>query len=91
MSPGRYAGGSGLLASSGRQPIERAHDRADRVGGHPRVDRGGVELGVPEQHLDHADVDVLLEQVGGEAVAQRVRRHPLLDLGQRARRHARHD
>ena len=34
-----------------------------------------------EQHLDDADVDVLLEQVGGEAVPQRVRRHPLLDPG----------
>jgi hypothetical protein len=23
---------------------------------------------VPEQHLDHSDIDVLFEQVGGEAV-----------------------
>ena len=31
------------------------------------------------QDLDHADIDVLLQQVGGEAVAERVWRHVLLD------------
>jgi hypothetical protein len=35
-----------------------------------------------EQHLDDADVNVLLEQVGGKAVAQGVQRHGLIDLGQ---------
>jgi hypothetical protein len=30
---------------------------------------------VPQQHLDHADIDILLQQVGGEAMAQRVGRH----------------
>jgi hypothetical protein len=29
-----------------------------------------------EQDLNHANVDVLLQQMGSEAVAQRVRRHP---------------
>jgi hypothetical protein len=38
--------GLGPSGDQGRQAIERAHDPADRVGGHPRVDRGGVELGV---------------------------------------------
>jgi len=41
------------------------------VGCHLRVARRGVELGMPEQDLDHANVDVLLEQMGGEAVAVR--------------------
>jgi hypothetical protein len=36
---------------------------------------------VPEQHLNDADIDVLLEQMGREAVAQRVRRDPLGDVG----------
>jgi len=31
--------------------------------------------------LDHSNIDVLLEQVRREAVAQGVRRHPLGDLG----------
>jgi hypothetical protein len=34
---------------------------------------------VPEQHLDHADVDLLFEQVGGEAVPERVERDALVD------------
>src|SRR5689334_24526789 len=33
------------------------------------------------QALDHADVDVLLQQVGREAVAQHMRRDPLGDPG----------
>ena len=38
----------GLPVGSGVEPIERAHHRADRVGGDPRVERGGVELGVAQ-------------------------------------------
>jgi len=34
---------------------------------------------VTEQHLDYPNVGVLFEQMGGEAVPQRVRRHVLLD------------
>jgi hypothetical protein len=36
---------------------------------------------VTEQDLDDADVGVLFQEVGGEAVPQRVHRHPLLDPG----------
>src|SRR6267154_5815639 len=77
------------LASAGRpnlleldrDMLQRAHDLADRLGGDPGIERRGVELGVTEQHLDDADIDVLLEQMGGEAVPERVRRHPLVDPG----------
>ena len=48
--------------------IERADDLADRFGGNPCVERRRVKLGVTEQNLDHADVDVLLEQMRGKAV-----------------------
>jgi hypothetical protein len=34
-----------------------------------------------EQDLDHPDIDVLLEQVSGEAVPQGVERYALVDLG----------
>ena len=61
--------------------LERARHRPDRLGGDAGVERGRIQLGVPEQNLDDANIDILLEQVGGKAVAQRVRRHPLLDLG----------
>ena len=41
------------------------------------VDLGGGEVGVAEHLLDRAEVGAALEQVGGEAVAERVRRDPL--------------
>ena len=75
------AGGSTSPRAQRREALERAHDLADRLGGDAGVERRGVELGVPEQHLDHPDIDVLLEQMGGEAVPQGVRRHALVDLG----------
>ena len=34
-----------------------------------------------EQRLDDADIDTVLEQVGGEAVAQGVRADALVDIG----------
>ena len=43
----------------------------------PGVEGGVVQLGVTEQRIDHPDVDVVLEKVGGEAVAQRVWISPL--------------
>ena len=67
-------------AYAGWQHLQRADHLAQDLGGHVRVDRRGLELLVPEQDLDHADVDLLLQQVGGEAVAQRVHRHALVDL-----------
>ena len=48
------------------QPLPRALDVADRIDGDAGVERGRLELGVSEQHLDHANVNVLLEQMGGD-------------------------
>src|SRR5580693_8319146 len=59
-----------------RQPIERAHHRAQHVGGDVGIARGGVELGMTEQHLDHPHVDIALQEMRGERVAQRMRRDP---------------
>src|SRR3954451_25284612 len=66
----------------GGEMLERAGDLAERLEGDTGVERRRVELLVPEQHLDDADVGLLLEQVGGEAVPQRVQRNRLVDLGQ---------
>src|SRR6266849_7328116 len=63
-----------------RDVLQRAHDLADRLGGDAGIERRGVELGVTEQHLDDADIDVLLEQMGSEAVPQGVQRDALVDL-----------
>src|SRR5258707_1674197 len=61
--------------------LERARDVAERIEGDARIERRGIELLVPEQHLDHANVGLLLEQMRGEAVPQRVQGYGLLDLG----------
>ena len=66
----------GLLELS-RDAVERAHDLLDRLGGDARIERRGVELGMAEQDLDHPDIDVLLEQMGGKAVPQGVERYAL--------------
>src|SRR5207247_5860119 len=63
-----------------RDVLQRAHDLADRLGGDAGIERRGVELGMTEQHLDDADVDVLLKQVGGEAVPQGVQGDAPVDL-----------
>src|SRR5829696_8192837 len=67
-------------------PVERAHDGADGAGGDAGIERGGLELGMAEQHLVDANVDVLLQQMRGKAVSQRVRRHLLADPGGLCRR-----
>src|SRR6266850_669372 len=64
-----------------RDAVEWAHDLLDRLGGDAGIERRGVELGMAEQHLDHPDIDVLLEQVGGEAMPQAMERYALVDLG----------
>ena len=57
----------GLLELEG-DVLQRAHHLADGLGGDARIERRRVQLGVTEKHLNHSDIDVLLEQVGGEAV-----------------------
>ena len=37
-----------VLRCQRREPIQRAHDRADHVGGYLRVERGGIHPGMPE-------------------------------------------
>ena len=56
-------------ASGGRQVLQRADHLAQQIGGHVRVNAGRLQLGVAEQDLDHADVDLLFQQVRGEGMA----------------------
>ncbi len=54
---------------------------AQDLGGDVGVERCCLELLVSKQYPDHADIHLLFEQVGGEAVAQRVQRDLLVDAG----------
>ena len=56
----------------GEQQVERAGDLADRLDGDTGIERRGVELLVPEQHLNDSDVGLPFEQMRGEAMAQGV-------------------
>ncbi len=64
--PGHDAAGSGGRQGSRAELLQRALDRAQGGAGDTGVVRGGVELLVAQQHLDHADVDFLLQEMGGE-------------------------
>src|SRR3984885_14538708 len=55
-----------------REMFQRAQDLADRLGGDVSIERGRLKLRVTEQHLDDANIDFLLEQMGSEAVPQDV-------------------
>ena len=57
----RASSGRLVLLDLADEMIERAGDVADRSGGNLRVARRRVELGMSEQHLDHANIDVLLQ------------------------------
>src|SRR5712691_9046395 len=54
------------------QTVERTHRAADDLRRYARVVSGGGDLTVAEQHLDHADVGTVFQQVCGKAVSQRV-------------------
>ena len=59
--------------------LEGADSALDRLGGDMGITRRGAELGMTQQHLDHPHVRVGLQQVRGEAVAQRVQGRWLRD------------
>jgi hypothetical protein len=50
------------------QSLDRADHFAQNVGGHLCIERRGFKLLVPEQHLDHPDIHLLLQEVGGETM-----------------------
>jgi hypothetical protein len=56
---------AGLL---GDRVLQRTDHLAQQVGGHLGIEGGGVEFLGPEQHLNDPDVDLLFQQMRGEAV-----------------------
>ncbi|REE23573.1 hypothetical protein B0G71_6844 [Paraburkholderia sp. BL27I4N3] len=48
--------------------LQRTDHLAQQVGGDLRIECCRLQLLVPQQDLDHADVDLLLQQVGRKAV-----------------------
>src|SRR5271169_2285803 len=72
---------SGGRSYLGEQQVERAGDFANRLDGDTGIERRGVELLVAEQYLNDTDVGLPFEQMRGEAMAQGVNPHALIDPG----------
>ena len=81
MSATSRAGRSTRGYGAGLARLQWTDHLAQDLGGDLGIKRGGLKLLVAEQHLDHADIHLLFEQVGGEAVPQRVQGDLLVDAG----------
>jgi hypothetical protein len=73
MSATSTAGRDNGRASGGwlhlvQQQVERTRHLTNRLDGDAGVERRRVELFVSEQNLDDADIGLVLQQIGGEAV-----------------------
>src|ERR1700761_6630353 len=68
--------GSALAA----QLLQRTDHFAQQICCDLRIKRGRLQLLVAEQYLDDTDVDLLLQQMGRKAVAQRVHGDALVDI-----------
>jgi len=61
--------------------FERALDLPDQVDSNAGIARGRLDVPMPEQVLDDANVDALFKQVGRKTVSQRVDRDRLAQPG----------
>jgi len=82
----RSSGGRRASRQVEAEPLQRTGHVTDRVDGDAGVERRRLQLGVSQQHLNHANIDILFEQMRCEAVPQGVRRHALGDPGVARRR-----
>jgi hypothetical protein len=53
----------------GTQVLERADDLAQQISRDLGIERCRLQLLMPKQYLNDANIDLLFEQVGGEAVS----------------------
>ena len=60
--------GLDLRIRSPAECLQRADDLAQNLRGHLNIPCGSLQLLVPQHHLNHPDVDLLFQQVGGKAV-----------------------
>ena len=69
----------GSLVLWSRQPVERALDGGDRAGSDVEIARGRIQFLVTQEQLDLSDIGAVIEQMGGETVAQCMHRHVFPD------------
>ena len=51
------------------QGLDRTHHLTQNIGGHLGIQRRGLQLFVPEQHLDNPNIHLLFQQMRGKAVS----------------------
>src|SRR4030065_147056 len=73
------AGRCTTSALRGSPSLQGTDHGAQDFGGHRGIERGGLELLVAKQNLDHTDIDLLLQQVRGKAMAQGMHRDALVE------------
>src|SRR5207244_6001612 len=56
-------GGLGWWGLGDLQSFKRAFDLSDRVGRDPSIPSGGVNMSIPEQVLNHPNIDGMLQEV----------------------------
>ena len=61
------------------QPIQRAPDSRRALGQHVGIGHGGLEIGVPQELLQRADIHSVFEEVCREGMAERVTSGSLRD------------
>src|SRR5437660_9447628 len=81
---GGHENRQGRRDRAGRLPLRArvlGDDRLEPLAIHVGIDLRGGDVRVAQHRLHRAQVRAALEQVGGEAVAKRMRVDPLLDAG----------
>src|SRR5215813_10051034 len=66
------------------QEFKRALNLPDQVDRNARIARGRLDMPMPEQVLDYANIDTLLKEMGGKTMSQRVDGDRLTEPGRRA-------
>ena len=61
------------------QRLQWTDDLAQDIGGHLGIEGSRLKLLVPEQHLDHPDIDLLLQQMGGITLTVRPKSTIIVD------------
>src|SRR5690606_19455447 len=70
-----------LAFHQSHQSIKRSRDRVNGSGGDLRIESRRLQLAMPEQNLDDADIGAILQKMGCKAVPQGVRTDALADAG----------
>jgi hypothetical protein len=82
----RSFGGFSVIHYSLRQCIKRTDDRAQQLSCHLCVSHRCLKVTVTKQYLNHFNIHIILQQVGGKAMPESVHRDAFLNASYFSRR-----